>query len=127
MVTINDSTSNPVFKDATRLAPLPQVHPDFKQDSSCAVTPINQSLSLEALFSCPVAKQYGCSGYFSTSGPAARHARKHNRKKDNFCPVCNRSFARKDNMEQHRRTYHGVTDTKQDGQDSLSHEDYLAG
>jgi hypothetical protein len=56
-------------------------------------------------YPCPVAKQYSCSDYFTTSGHAARHAKKHTGKKDAFCPECNKAFTRKDNMEQHRRTH----------------------
>ncbi|KAL9080044.1 MAG: hypothetical protein Q9157_001128 [Trypethelium eluteriae] len=55
-----------------------------------------------------MAKQYGCTDFFTTSGHAARHAKKHTGKKDAFCPECNKAFTRKDNMEQHRRTHqHG--------------------
>lgn len=58
-------------------------------------------------YPCPMAKQYQCSDYFTTSGHAARHAKKHTGKKDAFCPECNKAFTRKDNMEQHRRTHQG--------------------
>ncbi|KAI9656782.1 MAG: hypothetical protein M1821_003421 [Bathelium mastoideum] len=59
-------------------------------------------------YPCPMAKQYGCADFFTTSGHAARHAKKHTGKKDAFCPECNKAFTRKDNMEQHRRTHqHG--------------------
>ncbi|KAF9740758.1 hypothetical protein PMIN06_003194 [Paraphaeosphaeria minitans] len=56
-------------------------------------------------YPCPVAKQYNCGDHFTTSGHAARHAKKHTGKKDAFCPECNKAFTRKDNMEQHRRTH----------------------
>ncbi|KAF2484357.1 hypothetical protein BDY17DRAFT_126767 [Neohortaea acidophila] len=56
-------------------------------------------------YPCPMAKQVGCTDYFTTSGHAARHAKKHTGKKDAFCPECNKAFTRKDNMEQHRRTH----------------------
>ena len=56
-------------------------------------------------YPCPMAKQYSCNDYFTTSGHAARHAKKHTGKKDAFCPECNKAFTRKDNMEQHRRTH----------------------
>ncbi|KAF2131354.1 hypothetical protein P153DRAFT_364948 [Dothidotthia symphoricarpi CBS 119687] len=56
-------------------------------------------------YPCPLAQQYNCSDYFTTSGHAARHAKKHTGKKDAFCPECNKAFTRKDNMEQHRRTH----------------------
>ncbi|KAM0723112.1 hypothetical protein Q7P37_001312 [Cladosporium fusiforme] len=56
-------------------------------------------------YPCPLSKQYNCADYFTTSGHAARHAKKHTGKKDAFCPECNKAFTRKDNMEQHRRTH----------------------
>jgi hypothetical protein len=56
-------------------------------------------------YPCPMAKQFQCSDYFTTSGHAARHAKKHTGKKDAYCPECNKAFTRKDNMEQHRRTH----------------------
>jgi len=56
-------------------------------------------------YPCPVSKQYDCSEHFTTSGHAARHAKKHTGKKDAICPECNKAFTRKDNMEQHRRTH----------------------
>lgn len=56
-------------------------------------------------YPCPMAKQVGCTDFFTTSGHAARHAKKHTGKKDALCPECNKAFTRKDNMEQHRRTH----------------------
>ncbi|KAH8731129.1 hypothetical protein GQ44DRAFT_767683 [Phaeosphaeriaceae sp. PMI808] len=56
-------------------------------------------------YPCPMAKTFHCRDYFTTSGHAARHAKKHTGKKDAFCPECNKAFTRKDNMEQHRRTH----------------------
>jgi uncharacterized Zn-finger protein len=56
-------------------------------------------------YPCPLSKQFNCADYFTTSGHAARHAKKHTGKKDAFCPECNKAFTRKDNMEQHRRTH----------------------
>lgn len=56
-------------------------------------------------YPCPLAKQVGCNDFFTTSGHAARHAKKHTGKKDAYCPECNKAFTRKDNMEQHRRTH----------------------
>lgn len=56
-------------------------------------------------YPCPVGKQYNCAEFFTTSGHAARHAKKHTGKKDAICPECNKAFTRKDNMEQHRRTH----------------------
>ena len=56
-------------------------------------------------YPCPLAKEFSCSHFFTTSGHAARHAKKHTGKKDAFCPECNKAFTRKDNMEQHRRTH----------------------
>jgi hypothetical protein len=56
-------------------------------------------------YPCPLARQYNCQDYFTTSGHAARHAKKHTGRKDALCPECNKAFTRKDNMEQHRRTH----------------------
>lgn len=56
-------------------------------------------------YPCPMAKAIGCKDHFTTSGHAARHAKKHTGKKDAICPECNKAFTRKDNMEQHRRTH----------------------
>ncbi|KAK7535839.1 uncharacterized protein J3D65DRAFT_646186 [Phyllosticta citribraziliensis] len=56
-------------------------------------------------YPCPLAKAFGCNDYFTTSGHAARHAKKHTGKKDAICPDCKKAFTRKDNMEQHRRTH----------------------
>lgn len=55
---------------------------------------------------CPVARQYNCGSTFTTSGQASRHAKRHTGQKDALCAECNRTFARKDNMEQHRHTHH---------------------
>ncbi|QDS74607.1 hypothetical protein FKW77_008565 [Venturia effusa] len=74
-------------------------------------------------YPCPLAKQYGCTDYFTTSGHAARHAKKHTGKKDAFCPECNKAFTRKDNMEQHRRTHqNGRTSTKASGETSAKRQ-----
>ncbi|KAF2221397.1 hypothetical protein BDZ85DRAFT_275088 [Elsinoe ampelina] len=59
-------------------------------------------------YPCPLAKQFNCNDYFTTSGHAARHAKKHTGRKDAICPECNKAFTRKDNMEQHRRTHQNV-------------------
>ncbi|KAF2842467.1 hypothetical protein M501DRAFT_1013807 [Patellaria atrata CBS 101060] len=70
-------------------------------------------------YPCPLAKQYNCSDHFTTSGHAARHAKKHTGKKDAFCPECNKAFTRKDNMEQHRRTHQtGRNASKTNGESS---------
>jgi hypothetical protein len=73
---------------------LPEQHPE----------PVNPRPKKNS-YPCPMAKQYNCHDYFTTSGHAARHAKKHTGKKDAFCPECNKAFTRKDNMEQHRRTH----------------------
>jgi hypothetical protein len=54
---------------------------------------------------CPLASQYGCERYFTTSGHAARHAKIHSGEKLVQCPECPKTFARKDNMDQHRKTH----------------------
>ena len=74
-------------------------------------------------YPCPVAKQYACQEYFTTSGHAARHAKKHTGKKDAICPECNKAFTRKDNMEQHRRTHSGVRVTSKPAPSASSGDD----
>ncbi|KAF2089075.1 hypothetical protein K490DRAFT_55676 [Saccharata proteae CBS 121410] len=72
-------------------------------------------------YPCPLAKQYNCSDFFTTSGHAARHAKKHTGKKDAICPDCHKAFTRKDNMEQHRRTHQSGRNSRigsKDGEDS---------
>lgn len=73
--------------------------------STVSATSNAKSQSKKNSYPCPMAKQYGCTDFFTTSGHAARHAKKHTGKKDAFCPECNKAFTRKDNMEQHRRTH----------------------
>ena len=75
------------------------------QTSESRTAPLANQRSKKNSYPCPMAKQYNCSDYFTTSGHAARHAKKHTGKKDAFCPECNKAFTRKDNMEQHRRTH----------------------
>ncbi len=80
-----------------------------------APAPVNQRPKKNS-YPCPMAKQYNCNDYFTTSGHAARHAKKHTGKKDAYCPECNKAFTRKDNMEQHRRTHQSGRSAK--GSDS---------
>lgn len=56
-------------------------------------------------YPCPMAKQLGCNGFFTTSDHATRHAKKHTGERSALCPECNRAFIRKDSMEQHRRVH----------------------
>lgn len=69
-------------------------------------------------YPCPMAKQIGCTDFFTTSGHAARHAKKHTGKKDAYCPECNKAFTRKDNMEQHRRTHQNGRGPSRSSEDS---------
>jgi hypothetical protein len=87
---------NPSQQGYLRPDHLPEQHPD---PAALNARPKKNS------YPCPMAKQFGCNDYFTTSGHAARHAKKHTGKKDAFCPECNKAFTRKDNMEQHRRTH----------------------
>ncbi|KAE9981147.1 hypothetical protein EG328_011822 [Venturia inaequalis] len=99
------------------IAPQPSLYqqsappaPPSDQDSrppqpSSSTTASSKGGSKKNSYPCPLAKQYACTDYFTTSGHAARHAKKHTGKKDAFCPECNKAFTRKDNMEQHRRTH----------------------
>ncbi|CAO2650336.1 Nn.00g016280.m01.CDS01 [Neocucurbitaria sp. VM-36] len=76
-----------------------------EQHDSAATAAANNARPKKNSYPCPMAKQYNCNDYFTTSGHAARHAKKHTGKKDAYCPECNKAFTRKDNMEQHRRTH----------------------
>lgn len=78
--------------------PPPAEHPQAAQAQQNGRPKKNQ-------YPCPMAKQYNCPDFFTTSGHAARHAKKHTGKKDAVCPECLKAFTRKDNMEQHRRTH----------------------
>ncbi|KAJ5562026.1 hypothetical protein N7535_003511 [Penicillium sp. DV-2018c] len=61
-------------------------------------------------YPCPYAASHGCSATFTTSGHAARHGKKHTGEKSVHCPICNKSFTRKDNMKQHIRTHRTHSD-----------------
>jgi len=94
-------------------SPLPKQEQDDSPGSESRVSTLsNGSAGKHApkknQYPCPMAKQYNCTDYFTTSGHAARHAKKHTGKKDAYCPECNKAFTRKDNMEQHRRTHQNV-------------------
>jgi hypothetical protein len=84
--------------------PQPQQQPQQGTGSRTTSASANPR-SKKNSYPCPMAKQFHCNDYFTTSGHAARHAKKHTGKKDAFCPECNKAFTRKDNMEQHRRTH----------------------
>lgn len=55
---------------------------------------------------CPMAKDTGCTDWFSSSGHAKRHAMIHTGVKDFACPECEKQFVRKDNMMEHFRHVH---------------------
>ncbi|KAI5275754.1 hypothetical protein E4T47_01273 [Aureobasidium subglaciale] len=125
---MDDSTTSvyPPVPDAQAAAPYPmpisQVASSTSQhmpqtyrssnspvsESSRAAPAANKASTKKNHYPCPLAKHYNCSDFFTTSGHAARHAKKHTGKKDAFCPECNKAFTRKDNMEQHRRTHQNV-------------------
>jgi hypothetical protein len=90
---------------------------------SSSSTSNSKGSSKKNSYPCPLAKQYNCQDYFTTSGHAARHAKKHTGKKDAFCPECNKAFTRKDNMEQHRRTHqNGRTSNKTSGEGAVKRQ-----
>ncbi|KAF2638114.1 hypothetical protein P280DRAFT_362264, partial [Massarina eburnea CBS 473.64] len=100
----------PVPQPTGPMAYHPQPQP--QQQQMPALVPESQNAPSSAnprskknSYPCPVSKQFRCTDHFTTSGHAARHAKKHTGKKDAFCPECNKAFTRKDNMEQHRRTH----------------------
>lgn len=93
----------PPMTDLPELVPsTPAPRTDQQSPSSGQNSQKNQKKNA---YPCPVSKQYSCQEYFTTSGHAARHAKKHTGKKDAVCPDCQKAFTRKDNMEQHRRTH----------------------
>ncbi|KAF2862772.1 hypothetical protein K470DRAFT_268727 [Piedraia hortae CBS 480.64] len=85
----------------------PHAHPAYAPPPVAIPAPPSGSAkpARKSHYPCPMAKQFGCTDFFTTSGHAARHAKKHTGKKDAFCPECSKAFTRKDNMEQHRRTH----------------------
>lgn len=100
-------------QNATAYYPAPP-----STDSQPAQQPAQKSKKNQ--YPCPVAKQYNCSDHFTTSGHAARHAKKHTGKKDSICPDCNKAFTRKDNMEQHRRTHQNGRGVSKNGVEDKS-------
>jgi hypothetical protein len=97
--------------------PGQQAHPVFYPQQSAAEHPQSAQAQQNGRpkknqYPCPMAKQYNCPDFFTTSGHAARHAKKHTGKKDAVCPECMKAFTRKDNMEQHRRTHQSDRDAK---------------
>ncbi len=90
-------------QQAQRPSSSPASEPSHVSTLSATSNPKSQPKKNQ--YPCPMAKQVGCTDFFTTSGHAARHAKKHTGKKDAYCPECNKAFTRKDNMEQHRRTH----------------------
>jgi len=88
-------------------APQPTIDDTSSEPSTTSLRGSSRSSgpSRKNHYPCPLARQYSCQDYFTTSGHAARHAKKHTGRKDALCPECNKAFTRKDNMEQHRRTH----------------------
>ncbi|KAF2266798.1 hypothetical protein CC78DRAFT_107865 [Lojkania enalia] len=91
----------------------PQHQGSESRNTSASANPRSKKNS----YPCPLAKQFNCNDFFTTSGHAARHAKKHTGKKDAFCPECNKAFTRKDNMEQHRRTHQSGRNAAKNGDD----------
>lgn len=121
----NAPSMYPPVPDASGVMPYPMppatttTHPpaSFRNshspvsESSCMPNPsasATKAAPKKNQYPCPLAKAFNCSDFFTTSGHAARHAKKHTGKKDAFCPECNKAFTRKDNMEQHRRTHQNM-------------------
>ncbi|OJD23879.1 hypothetical protein ACJ73_04771 [Blastomyces percursus] len=75
--------------------------PPILANGSGNTTRVNKKIK----YLCPYVASHSYTTTFSTSGHATRHGRKHTGEKDVLCPVCNKAFARKDNMKQHQRTY----------------------
>ena len=103
-----------------RLSNSPSSEPSRLSTVSATSNPKSQPKKNQ--YPCPMAKQVGCADHFTTSGHAARHAKKHTGKKDAFCPECNKAFTRKDNMEQHRRTHQTGRSARGNGSTATSDE-----
>lgn len=101
-----------LYPQAQAAAAASSAAPERRQPSS------TNGKSKKNSYPCPMAKQFNCHDYFTTSGHAARHAKKHTGKKDAYCPECNKAFTRKDNMEQHRRTHQNGRSTGKVSDDS---------
>ncbi|KAF2433908.1 hypothetical protein EJ08DRAFT_18118 [Tothia fuscella] len=111
---INNGAAHFYPAPPANIAPQPQMYqaqpnPDTDSRSQPAA---NSKPPKKNQYPCPLSKQFNCQDFFTTSGHAARHAKKHTGKKDAFCPECNKAFTRKDNMEQHRRTHQNGRSSK---------------
>lgn len=111
------------------IAPQPQLNqgpqgpPSISDQASTSSKGPAKQQTKKNSYPCPLAKQFNCQDHFTTSGHAARHAKKHTGKKDAFCPECNKAFTRKDNMEQHRRTHqNGRNATKSNGESAAKRQ-----
>ncbi len=110
------SISGPLPYHTAQAAQSAYFRPQHIQDPHPAPAPEpNNVRPKKNSYPCPMAAQFKCNDYFTTSGHAARHAKKHTGKKDAFCPECNKAFTRKDNMEQHRRTHQTGRSTTKTG------------
>ncbi|KAJ4380639.1 hypothetical protein N0V86_003998 [Didymella sp. IMI 355093] len=107
VVALNEYAPHMVNQAAYHAQPQPYYNsPQMPEQHVQAAAPAAASARPKKnAYPCPLSKTYHCTDMFTTSGHAARHAKKHTGKKDAFCPECNKAFTRKDNMEQHRRTH----------------------
>lgn len=111
------TSQTPVYRAST--SPISEVaHMSNASNATSSSANKPTSTTKKNQYPCPLAKQIGCTDFFTTSGHAARHAKKHTGKKDAFCPECNKAFTRKDNMEQHRRTHQSVRGPVKTGGDN---------
>ncbi|KAK2752222.1 hypothetical protein FQN54_008154 [Arachnomyces sp. PD_36] len=121
----DQSPSQPVAKrgygswrDTTTVSPESPGHICYDSTSTDDATLAREFATMQAVpelltlktnkkhkYSCPFAASHACQATFTTSGHAARHGKKHTGEKRVHCPTCNKAFARKDNMRQHRRTH----------------------
>jgi hypothetical protein len=100
------SQTSPATPGASSDDSLPKSRPQARKSvSSRSASSATRGPSDRHRYPCPLADEYDCRSYFTTSGHASRHAKKHTGKRDAECPECHRCFTRKDNMEQHRRTH----------------------
>lgn len=109
---VPQSTNAMPYPTAADVAQMPLFQPPVATPEQMPAASATNPKSKKNQYPCPLAKQYNCPDYFTTSGHAARHAKKHTGKKDAICPDCNKAFTRKDNMEQHRRTHQNGRSSK---------------
>lgn len=79
---------HPVPQQMYRSSNSPSSEPSRVSTVSAASNGARPVAPKKNQYPCPLSKQFNCSDHFTTSGHAARHAKKHTGKKDAYCPEC---------------------------------------